>query len=61
MKQMKIEYCHVHEWLSKGFWIGFIYHLQVVTTNNYDTITNLHTLVFSVSYKHHLSFPGNGS
>jgi hypothetical protein len=27
-----------------GLDIGFIDHLQVVTTNNYDTITDFHTL-----------------
>jgi hypothetical protein len=28
----------------RGFWIvGFIDHLQVATTNNYNTITDLHT------------------
>jgi hypothetical protein len=53
-----------------GVWIetGFIGHLQVVTTNNYNTIANLHTLqitvayrlVFSVCYNQHYSFPGNG-
>jgi hypothetical protein len=32
-------YCHVRQWLKTGFWlvIGFIYHLQVLTTINYNT------------------------
>jgi hypothetical protein len=46
--------------------IGFIDHLRVVTTNNYNSFTELHTLqftsahsiVFSVCY---YTFPGNGS
>jgi hypothetical protein len=29
---------------SFGLEIGFIDHLQVVTTNNYNTIANVHTL-----------------
>jgi hypothetical protein len=32
------------EWLEMGFWlvIGFIENLQIVTTNNYDSLTELH-------------------
>jgi hypothetical protein len=38
--------CHVYEWLSTGFSLetGFIDHLQMITTSNYTTITNCHTL-----------------
>jgi hypothetical protein len=38
-------YFHTYDWLSTGFEldIGFIDHLQVVTTNNYNKIANLHT------------------
>jgi hypothetical protein len=38
-------FCHVYKWLQTGFWlvIGFIEHLQNVTTNNYDSPTELHT------------------
>jgi hypothetical protein len=33
------------DWVQTGFWIiGFIDHLQVVTTNNYNTIADIHTL-----------------
>jgi hypothetical protein len=38
-------YFHVSKWLTTGFGfiIGFIDHLQAVTTNNYNTIANFHT------------------
>jgi hypothetical protein len=41
-----IKYCHVYQSLKMGFGlvIGSINHLQVVTTNNYDTIAGLHNL-----------------
>jgi hypothetical protein len=29
-----------------GLVIGFIEHLQIITTNNYSAITNSHTLQF---------------
>jgi hypothetical protein len=40
------QYCHVSQWLERWFElvIGFINHLQVVTTNNYYTIAYLHNL-----------------
>jgi hypothetical protein len=40
------KYCHVLQWLKMGFRlvIGFIDHLQVVTTINYNTIADLHNL-----------------
>jgi hypothetical protein len=33
------------EWLETGFWlvIEFIEHLQIITTNNYDSLIELHT------------------
>jgi hypothetical protein len=39
-------FCHMYEWLMTGFGMafGFIEHLQIVTTSNYSTITNSHTL-----------------
>jgi hypothetical protein len=37
------------EWLSTGF--GFIHHLQVVTTNNCNTITNFHTIAYAKSFQ----------
>jgi hypothetical protein len=35
-----------------GFWleIGFIYHLRIVTTSNYNTIANLHTLQITTAH-----------
>jgi hypothetical protein len=45
----------VNEWLSTGFWIGFIDHLQVVTTNNYATVADFHTL--QITTAHAISFP----
>jgi hypothetical protein len=40
------KYCHVYGWLNKefGLVIGFIDHLQVVTTINYYAIAALHNL-----------------
>jgi hypothetical protein len=37
---------HVYEWLQTGFGlvIGFIDHLQIITTSIYNTFTNFHTL-----------------
>jgi hypothetical protein len=57
-------------WQGFGLEIGFIDHLylQHVTTSNYNAIANrhplhftvIHTLVFSICYTVHFSFPGNG-
>jgi type IV secretory pathway TrbD component len=48
---------NVFQWLKTGFGlvIGFINHLQVVTTTKYNTITDFHTtnhstLIFSVYF-----------
>jgi hypothetical protein len=40
------KYCNVFGWLEteSGLLIGFINHLQVVTTINYNTVTDLHNL-----------------
>jgi hypothetical protein len=39
-------YRHVHVWLQTKYGLvnGFIDHLQVVTTNNYNVIADFHTL-----------------
>jgi hypothetical protein len=50
-------YCHVYQWLRRGFGlvIGFINNLQVVTTINYYTtaalqnLQSLHTDLLSLS------------
>jgi hypothetical protein len=35
----------VYVWLQMGLWIiGFIDHLQVITTSNYNTITDFYAL-----------------
>jgi hypothetical protein len=36
-------------WLSTGFWIGFIDHLQIASTNNYNTIA-ISTLYSSIEH-----------
>jgi hypothetical protein len=38
-------FCHETEWVEAGCGldIGFIDHLQVATTNNYNTIADFHT------------------
>jgi hypothetical protein len=45
--------------------IGFIDHLQVVTTSNYNTIANFHTLQITTahakSFQSAVTIPGNGS
>jgi hypothetical protein len=40
-----VSYCHVSQWLETGFGlvIGFTGHLQVVATNNYNTVTGFYT------------------
>jgi hypothetical protein len=45
-------YCHVIEWLQTefGFVIGFIEHLQLVSTSNYSAIANSHTLEFTIAH-----------
>jgi type IV secretory pathway TrbD component len=47
-------YYHVIEWLYTGFGlvIGFIGHLQNVITNNYDSLTELHTPKITVTTAH---------
>jgi hypothetical protein len=44
-------YCHVYERLETrfGLVIGFIEHLQNVTTRNYSVIANSHTLPFTTA------------
>jgi hypothetical protein len=43
---LHLQYCHLYEWLSTGFWIGFVDHLytQLVNISNYSAIANFHTL-----------------
>jgi hypothetical protein len=64
--------CHVIDWLYTGFGlvIGFIEHLQNVTTNNYDSLNQLHTSKITATTAHvillslvclHQSLPGDGS
>jgi hypothetical protein len=54
-------YCHVSRELKTGFGlvIGFIGYLQVVTTNNYNIIADLHTTkhstLLSSVYLHYFS------
>jgi hypothetical protein len=47
-------YCHAIQCLETGFGlvIGFIEHLQNVTTNNYDNLTELHTPKITVTIAH---------
>jgi hypothetical protein len=43
-KNHKTWYCHLYEWLSMEFWIiGFIHHLQTITTRNYNNFIELHS------------------
>jgi hypothetical protein len=49
-KNVKIRIqCQVYQWRKTGFGlvVGFINHLQVVTTNNYYAVTDFHTLKHS--------------
>jgi hypothetical protein len=50
------EYCHMLEWLSTGFWIGFIDHFNtwLVTALNYSAIADLHT--WQITTAHTKSF-----
>jgi hypothetical protein len=43
-----------HIWLQKGFRfvVGFIEHLQNITTNNYDSLTELYTPMITVTTAH---------
>jgi hypothetical protein len=47
-------YCHVIEWLCTGFAlvIVFIEHLKNITTNNYDSLTDVHTPKITVTTAH---------
>jgi hypothetical protein len=44
-------YSHMYVWLQTGLGlvIGFIEHLQIVTTHNYSAITNSHNLQFTTA------------
>jgi hypothetical protein len=46
------KYCYMLEWLQRGFGleIGFIDHLQIVTTRNYNAIANCHTLQITAAH-----------
>jgi hypothetical protein len=49
----KVEYivtCCSESWQSSRFEMGFIDHLQVVTTNNYNNIGNFHTLQITTAH-----------
>jgi hypothetical protein len=45
-------YCHMYESLEMGCGpvTGFIDHLQIVTTSNYNTISDSHTLQFTAAH-----------
>jgi hypothetical protein len=45
-------YCHNFEWLQMEFsWqIRFIDHLQILTTSNYNTTTDYHTLQITTAH-----------
>jgi hypothetical protein len=47
----KLWYCHLYVWLEIGLWlvIGFIDHLQIVTTSILSAIANSHTLQFTTA------------
>jgi hypothetical protein len=44
MTSLHCIYCQSDSRRGFGLEIGFIDHLQVITTNNYNTIANFHTL-----------------
>jgi hypothetical protein len=50
----KWTYCHVIEWLQKGFKlvIEFIEYLQNLTTNNYTSLTEFHAPKITVTMTH---------
>jgi hypothetical protein len=45
-------YCHMFEWLLMGFGLemGFIDLVQIITTSNYNAVTNLHTLQITTAH-----------
>jgi hypothetical protein len=55
------EYCHVYEWLKKGFGLVIVFnnHLQVVSTINYYTLADLHTFQSTVAHALGFSFSSN--
>jgi hypothetical protein len=61
------EHCHLSEWLSTGFGLvtGFIDHVQMVTTSNYNALANPCTFFLTAAYtkssQFHQPFPGNRS
>jgi hypothetical protein len=42
--------CNSDYWRDFGLEVGFFDHLQVVTTNNYNTIANFHTLQITAAH-----------
>jgi hypothetical protein len=49
-----LKYCYVMGWLLTGVRLvsGFTEHLTLVTTNNYDSLTELHTPKITVTTAH---------
>jgi hypothetical protein len=52
LNSLTFVYFHVIECLYTGFElvIGFIEHLQIVTTSNYSTIANSHSTIHNSTY-----------